>query len=60
MAYYWCTRHHRVEDESNKCAAKYRLGPYPTAAAASEALAKVRERNEAWDAEDVRWHGEAG
>ncbi len=30
-----------------------RMGPYPTAEAASRALETARERNEAWDAEDA-------
>lgn len=29
-----------------------RMGPYPTRAAAEEALATARARTEAWDAED--------
>jgi hypothetical protein len=28
------------------------LGPYPSRAEAEKALEKVRQRNEAWDAED--------
>ena len=57
--YYWCLSHHRVETESNACKATDRLGPYGSAAEAERALDRVRERNEAWDAEDARWHGEA-
>jgi len=55
--YYWCLSHHRVESESDACAAKDRLGPYGSAAEAERALDRVRERNEAWDAEDTRWEG---
>jgi hypothetical protein len=58
MSYYWCTRHHRVETDADRCPAKFLLGPYPTAADAGEALAKVRERNEAWEADDARWRGD--
>jgi hypothetical protein len=56
--YYWCLSHHRVESEANVCSAKERLGPYGTAVEAERALDRVRDRNEAWDAEDARWHGE--
>lgn len=59
VPYYWCLRHRRVEGGDDVCAAKYRLGPYDTKAEAERALDLVRERNEAWDAEDVRWAGEA-
>jgi hypothetical protein len=56
--YYWCTRHHRVESDADVCAAKFVLGPYASAADAQDALQRVRQRNEAWDAEDARWAGE--
>ncbi|OZV84567.1 hypothetical protein CA850_01590 [Micromonospora echinospora] len=57
-SYYWCLRHHRVETEADKCPAKFVLGPYPSAADAENALERVQERNEAWEAEDARWTGE--
>jgi hypothetical protein len=50
--YDWCVRHHRVESGDDVCPARFRLGPFPTAAEAERALERVRERNEAWDAED--------
>ena len=56
--YFWCLRHNRVESDADVCAARYVLGPYPSAAEAERALERVRERNEAWDAEDARWNGE--
>lgn len=56
--YYWCTRHHRVETDADVCAARHVLGPYASAGDAQRALEQVRERNEAWDAEDARWAGE--
>ncbi|MCG5439208.1 hypothetical protein [Micromonospora foliorum] len=56
--FYWCTRHHRVETDANVCPAKHVLGPYDSAADAENALQRVQERNEAWDAEDARWAGE--
>jgi hypothetical protein len=57
--YYWCLRHQRVEWGDDVCRAKHRLGPFETVAEAERALATVRQRNEVWDAEDRRWHGEA-
>lgn len=56
--YWWCLRHKRVESGDNMCAARHRLGPFDTPAEAERALELVRERNEAWDAEDARWEGE--
>jgi hypothetical protein len=55
--YYWCLSHQRVETESDACPVTKRLGPYDSAAEAARALDRVRERNEAWDAEDARWEG---
>jgi hypothetical protein len=57
--YYWCLRHDRVETDADTCAAKDQLGPYDSVAKAERALVEVRERNEAWDADDARWSGEA-
>jgi hypothetical protein len=56
--YYWCLSHHRVETTANACPAVNRLGPYASQAEAERAMDRVRERNEAWDAEDARWEGE--
>ncbi|MFC0533130.1 hypothetical protein [Phytohabitans kaempferiae] len=55
--YYWCVRHHRVEDNSDSCPAEYKLGPYASVQEAERALEQVRERNEKWDEEDARWSG---
>jgi hypothetical protein len=57
--YFWCLSHHRVETTANACPAVNRLGPYDSAAEAERAMDRVRERNEAWEAEDARWEGEA-
>lgn len=54
MAFFWCTDHKAVEDESG-CRAELRLGPYPTREAAEHALQSVQERNEELDAEDRAW-----
>jgi len=56
--YFWCLAHHRVEPEATACSVVDRLGPYSSAAEAERALDRVRERNDAWDAEDARWNGE--
>jgi hypothetical protein len=58
--YFWCLRHERVESGDDVCAARHRVGPFASPADAALALDRVRERNEAWDAEDERWHGEPG
>ena len=55
--FYWCTRHHRVESDGDVCPARHVLGPYASAADAENALQTVRERNDAWEAEDARWTG---
>ena len=54
MAYYWCTDHKAVEDESG-CRAEVRLGPFPTREAAEHALQTVAEREQQYDAEDRAW-----
>ena len=54
MAYFWCTQHDTVEEESG-CRAELRLGPYPTRQEAEGALAAVQRRNEELDAEDRAW-----
>nr|MDT0658872.1 hypothetical protein [Micromonospora sp. DSM 115978] len=56
--YFWCERHHRVETDASACPARYLLGPYASVSDAENALQKVRERNEEWEAEDARWAGE--
>jgi hypothetical protein len=53
--FFFCLNHHRVEQRNQGCAAKDRLGPYPSEAEASRALEKVQERNREWD-EDPRWN----
>ena len=49
--WYYCLKHHAVEPYDG-CKSEDRLGPYETYAEASDALEKVRERNEAWDAQE--------
>jgi hypothetical protein len=51
-------RHNRVESGDKVCAARHRIGPFDTVSEAEHALERVRERDEAWRAEDARWEGE--
>ena len=46
--WYWCLKHHAVEPYDG-CRSEERLGPYATQAEASQALAKVAERNKEFD-----------
>ena len=50
--WWFCTRHMTVESADTSCPGKDLLGPYRTRDEAARALDKVRERNEAWDAQD--------
>ena len=52
--WYFCLKHHHVEGAEG-CPGRDRLGPYPTRAAAQDALATVQRRNEEWD-NDPRWN----
>lgn len=52
--YWFCLKHHAVEDE-NGCRNADRLGPYPSADEAGRALERVEERNADWD-NDPRWN----
>ncbi len=56
-AWYYCLRHHTVEREG-ECKATDRLGPYPDAASAANALDAVREREKRLEAEDSAWAGD--
>jgi hypothetical protein len=56
--YYWCLKHKRVETDDDKCDVTNLLGPYGTREEAVRALDTVRQRNDAWEAEDERWSGE--
>jgi hypothetical protein len=50
--WWFCLKHMRPEPDDTACPGKDLLGPYPSQEAASHALEKVAERNEAWDAQD--------
>lgn len=49
--YWYCVKHHAVE-EADGCPPIDRLGPYPSYAAAEQALETVKRRNDEWDAQD--------
>jgi hypothetical protein len=50
--WWFCLKHHTVEDDDGPCPGKDRLGPFATPEEASRALEIVRRRNEEWDAQD--------
>jgi glycerol-3-phosphate dehydrogenase len=54
-AFYWCLKHSRVESGDDVCAGRERLGPFATETEAQQALQRVKERNDEWEAEDERW-----
>ena len=53
MAEFWFNTTTGQVDEGHRAGAAHLLGPYPTRAEAEQALAKARERTEAWDREDA-------
>lgn len=55
--FYWCLTHQTVE-QGDACRAADRLGPYESAEAARRWSERLEDREEAWEAEDRRWHGE--
>jgi hypothetical protein len=58
MAYWFCVKHHRVEQSpGDVCPPIDRLGPFDTEADAQRALEKAQERNEEWD-NDPEWSEE--
>lgn len=62
MAFWYCLDHKSVEGSASSddgCRAEVRLGPYPTADAAANALQSVKEREERITAEDRAWDGES-
>jgi hypothetical protein len=56
--FWFCLTHHQVEGRDG-CRNQDRLGPYPSAEAASHALERVAERNEEWD-NDPAWNDDKG
>ena len=56
MSDFWfCVKHHRVEQGEGVCPPIDRLGPYPAREEAEHALEKAAERNEEWET-DPRYH----
>jgi hypothetical protein len=56
--WWWCQTH-GVAEQGPGCRAQDRLGPYPTAEAAASWKSTHEGREDAWDAEDDRWEGDA-
>ncbi|MBB5906731.1 hypothetical protein [Actinoalloteichus hymeniacidonis] len=55
--WYYCVKHGKVEHGSG-CRSLDRLGPYPDAETASNALAIAKARTEQADAQDQAWKDE--
>jgi hypothetical protein len=55
--YWWCLTHDRVE-QGSICRADNRLGPYASEADARAWRERRDTREETWEEEDKRWHGE--
>lgn len=56
-AWYWCLRHERVEPPGG-CPAAFRMGPYASPDEARAYAETAQARNEAWEEDDERWHGQ--
>ncbi len=56
-AWYWCLRHGHAE-QGPGCPAEVRLGPYESPEAAAAFAERAEARNERWEDEDRRWHGD--
>ena len=56
--WYWCLDHNAAE-QGQGCPPDRRWGPYATRDEAEHWRDRVAERNEAWDAADREWEGEA-
>lgn len=55
---FWYCLNHRTVEPRTGCKNADRLGPYPTADQAAQALDKVAERNDDWDT-DPAWNDPA-
>ena len=53
MSEFWyCVKHHAVEQGEDMCPPIDRLGPYPTREQAEHALETAERRNQEWDEQD--------
>lgn len=50
--FWYCVKHHRVEQGEDVCPPIDRLGPYATRDEAEQALATAERRNQEWDEQD--------
>ena len=57
--FYWCTDHQRVEPATEACGMDRRIGPFDSVEAAEHWQDRVDQRNEAWEASDRAWEGDA-
>jgi hypothetical protein len=55
--YWFCVDHHAVEEFAG-CGSHNRIGPFPTRAAAADALQTIAARERRYDAEDAAWDGD--
>ena len=56
MSDFWfCVKHHTVEQGADMCPPIDRLGPFDTREEAEHALEKAEQRNEEWD-NDPNWN----
>lgn len=58
-AQYWFNTYTHEVEQGAQSDYRQLLGPYATKGEAENALQHAKERNEAWDAEDASWRGDA-
>lgn len=56
--WYWCFTHDRVEAAEQRDDPDNSLGPYSTAAEATDWRSKSEKRDEAWIEADKEWSGD--
>ena len=62
MAFWYCLDHKHVEGSTSSdagCRGEVRLGPYPSADTAANALHSVKDREDRMTAEDHAWDGDS-
>jgi hypothetical protein len=52
--FWYCMKHRAVETDQG-CANSDRIGPFPTASEAADALNTIAARERAYDADDAKW-----
>lgn len=56
--WYWDLGREKAVRSDDRGPADQVLGPYPSRFEAENWKAKVEERNEGWDADDIEWHSD--